>query len=184
MHFHSIFSLLKKEISKIRMPHKQKVFIGALVVLSSVLSLNAHPMYDGPSPAVLLKDMPRTQRQVVQPTWLVDKRRPATPSEANVRITAQNLQEAAELREEIRKAVEEGRFAVDVEQDSSTFIEEGNFQSQSVPQPLGPFSSNQPQWSFPWIPMEQFRSQQPQSNIMQRMWNDFMENTRRVWERN
>ncbi|XP_020714348.1 uncharacterized protein LOC101454797 isoform X2 [Ceratitis capitata] len=119
MHFHSIFSLLKKEISKIRMPHKQKVFIGALVVLSSVLSLNAHPMYDGPSPAVLLKDMPRTQRQVVQPTWLVDKRRPATPSEANVRITAQNLQEAAELREEIRKAVEEGRFAVDVEQVST-----------------------------------------------------------------
>lgn len=63
---------------------------------------------------------------MVQPTWLVDKRRPATPSEANVRITAQNLQEAAELREEIRKAVEEGRFAVDVEQVSTGKSKKGH----------------------------------------------------------
>ncbi|XP_036339528.1 uncharacterized protein LOC118748897 [Rhagoletis pomonella] len=147
--------------------------------------------------------MQRAQRQIVQPTWLTDKSRPLVPSDGIVHINQKNLQEVAELRDEIQKAVNEGRFAVDIEQDQPPQAPPFNVDQQNaqlgpewppLPQPLAPATApqfrplplapfNQAHWALPqmvpWLPVD---PQQP--NLMQRMWSDFMENTRRMWARN
>lgn len=52
------------------------------------------------------------RRQVVQPTWLMRPDLLPKGPVAPVRVTAQNLQEAAAIRSSIQKAVNEGSYVV------------------------------------------------------------------------
>ncbi|XP_054087833.1 uncharacterized protein LOC105214640 isoform X1 [Zeugodacus cucurbitae] len=127
---------------------------------------------------------------ILQPTWLSDSSRAEKPSDGTVRITPENLRETAEWRAIIQKAVNEGRYAVDIDEETPQFNPEDRFRPQPFPPPqfgppsLAPF--NPPHWPLqfevptmaPWLPLEP----PTQPNPMQRMWSDFMENTRRMWE--
>ncbi|XP_067637408.1 uncharacterized protein [Eurosta solidaginis] len=203
-------------------------------------------------------DMVQRKRQVVQPTWLTDTTLPLLPGDGKVTITKENMAETAALRDEIQKAVEEGRYYVDIDQDnmsnemntvpptaqrsaaqqtrqfgpsSSTFWNPTQwsmvFQEQQ-PQLFNPSTWNPSQWSMSFqqpqrggasqssifnpaqwaMPFQQqqqqqlqffgpsplnqnqqwsmqfgwpaMRSQQP--NPMRRMWNDLMQNTRRMFD--
>ncbi|XP_060663775.1 uncharacterized protein LOC132796573 [Drosophila nasuta] len=52
------------------------------------------------------------RRQVVQPTWLLHPSQLATGQAALVRVTPQNLKEAAAIRSSIQKAVKDGSYVV------------------------------------------------------------------------
>jgi len=63
------------------------------------------------------------RRQVVQPTWLMRPDLLPKGPVAPVRVTAQNLQEAAALRESIQKAVNEGSYVVATNPQQVRFVE-------------------------------------------------------------
>ncbi|XP_032593781.1 uncharacterized protein LOC116805540 [Drosophila grimshawi] len=54
----------------------------------------------------------RPSRQVVQPTWLTRPDLVPSSQAAKVSVTSQNLQEAANIRATIQKAVDEGNYVV------------------------------------------------------------------------
>nr|XP_014087140.1 uncharacterized protein LOC106615444 [Bactrocera oleae] len=145
-------------------------YFSTLLILSCLSFTNTRPVQGD------------VQHRIVQPTWLSDNNRVEMPTDGKVRITPENLRETAEWRAIIQKAVNEGRYAVNLYHDLPEFNPEEHFQPQPFPQPppqfgpppLAPFN---PPWLPPLAPL-------PQPNPMHSIWRDFMENTRRMWERN
>ncbi|XP_011199590.2 formin-like, partial [Bactrocera dorsalis] len=114
----------------------------ALLILSCLSFANARPLQE------------EVQRRIVQPTWLADNNRAEFPSDGKVRITPENLRETAEWRAIIQKAVNEGRYAVDLDHDLSEFNPEEYFRSQPFPQPPPQFGpSPLAPFNPPWLPL-------------------------------
>ncbi|XP_018794517.1 PREDICTED: uncharacterized protein LOC108972410 [Bactrocera latifrons] len=116
-----------------------KIFnVCALLILSCLSLTNARPLQE------------EEQRRIVQPTWLGDNNRAEFPSDGRVRITPENLRETAEWRAIIQKAVNEGRYAVDLNHDLSD--SEEHFRPQPFPQPPKQFGpSPLAPFNPPWL---------------------------------